>query len=434
LRKALSGSPRGALSGAIALGRFYQLAYVPLLTVAMAMMFLRVVSMARLLNIHEFGHYSELLLISGTFCMLACLGLQPMLQRDMPVMLVRNRERAAAVAVAQCVIVACACFLFLTLVSVFAGRLTGGVDRDLIALGLLHGLSQQLFLIVTVESRSRGQSIRYAMQNLMRGGLILGGSILLAAYTKSAILVVVGEAALSIAVASTIMLRTYRPGGLRASAAFKTAVRRLPRARWSSALALLVVAMISFAVLNADRWVAAETFKPEGFSQYAFAWTLLTIAQSIQLVINASAFPFLARTFATSGVAPTYRLCMTMSCTLLICSIAMSFPIWMLCRFGVSRWFSAYKASLILVPLFIAAAGLRIADFWSSFIVIIGYEARLILANLTAIILSLGLWAVWVRPWVSANIGLWQIGLLAALFSACNYLFVMGAAWYARRP
>ena len=204
--------------------------------------------------------------------------------------------------------------------------------------------------------------------------------------------------------------------------------------RWSSALALLIVATISFAVLNADRWVAAESFKPERFSQYAFAWTLLTIAQSMQVVINASAFPILARTFATSGVTPTYRLCMTMSCALLICAIVLAFPVWVLCKFGISRWFPAYGASIILVPLFIAVAVLRIADFWSSFMVIIGYETKLIVVNLIADDsqhLAFGRYAV--KPWVAAGFDLWQIGLLAALLSACNYFLVMAAAWRARR-
>ena len=400
---------------------------------AMALMFLRIVFMARVLNIREFGQYSELLLISSTFCMLACLGLQPMLQRDMPVMLVRSRERVAEVAVVQCVIVAGACFILLVLISVFAGRLSEEVDSSLIAAGLLHGLSQQLFLIATVESRSRGQSIRYAMQNLARGGIVLVGCIFLAVSSKSAVFVAVGEATLSIAIASTILLRVYRSGGLKPAAACKVAIWHLPRERWSSALALLVVATISFAVLNADRWVAAQTLKPERFSLYAFAWTLLAIAQSMQVVINASAFPLLARTFASSGVVPTFRLCMTMSCTLLVCTAVMAFPVWMLCKFGVSHWFPAYGASIILVPLFIAVAGLRIADFWTSFMVIIGYEAKLIVVNLTAILMSLGLWAVCVKPWVSVDFGLWQIGLLAALLSACNYLLVVGAAWQARR-
>ena len=396
-------------------------------------MFLRVVLMARLLVIQEFGHYSELLLVSGTFGMLACLGLQPMLQRDMPVMLVRNRERAAEVAVAQCIVVSVACFLLLALLSVFAGALLTIVDGGLVAAGLLHGLSQQLFLIATVESRSRGESLRYAMQNLARGAIILTAGIVLAVSTKSAMIVVIGEATLSIAIASRLLLRVYRVGGLPAAVAYRIAIKRLPRVRWSSALALLIVATISFALLNSDRWVAAQFLKPEHFSLYAFAWTLLTIAQSMQVVINASAFPFLARTFASSGVTPTYRLCMTMSCTLLACAAAVSFPVWMLCRLAISHWFPAYSASLILVPLFVGVAGLRVADFWSSFMVIIGYEARLIVVNLTATLLSLGLWVACVRPWVSINFSLLQIGLLAALLSACSYLLVVVAAWRARR-
>jgi hypothetical protein len=73
--------------------RLQHLTYIPFLTLAMAFMFARVVLMVRILNVLEFGRYSEGLLISSTFCMLACLGLQTMLQRDMPVMLVRSRVR-----------------------------------------------------------------------------------------------------------------------------------------------------------------------------------------------------------------------------------------------------------------------------------------------------------------------------------------------------
>ena len=89
--------------------RARQLWYAPVLTLAMGLMFVRSLVMARLLDVEAFGQYSAGILVSATFCMLGCLGLQSMLQREWPVHLVRGRERSGPVRAAQCHLVATAC-------------------------------------------------------------------------------------------------------------------------------------------------------------------------------------------------------------------------------------------------------------------------------------------------------------------------------------
>ena len=136
--------------------RMKQLWYLPLLGTAMGLMMLRILAMARVLDVAGFGTYSAGLLISGTFCMLGCLGLQSILQRDMPVMLMRLRARAGLVLLLQCLLVALACASVGVLASGFVVS-AGGLPSLALVVGIVHGLSQQVFLLVTVESRSRGR-------------------------------------------------------------------------------------------------------------------------------------------------------------------------------------------------------------------------------------------------------------------------------------
>jgi len=61
--------------------QYRQLWYLPVLASAMALMMARIMAAARLLDVPSFATYSTGLLLSTTFCMLACLGLQSLLQR-----------------------------------------------------------------------------------------------------------------------------------------------------------------------------------------------------------------------------------------------------------------------------------------------------------------------------------------------------------------
>lgn len=143
--------------------RLRQLWYAPVLGLAMGLMMVRTLVMAKLLSVPSFAQYSGGLLVSSTFCMLGCLGLQSLLQREMPVQIVWHRERAAVVLLMQCLIVTTGCAI-IGLLLVAAGFSVAGLTSNFLAIGIFHGLSQQVFLIATVESRSRGESLYFARQ------------------------------------------------------------------------------------------------------------------------------------------------------------------------------------------------------------------------------------------------------------------------------
>jgi O-antigen/teichoic acid export membrane protein len=408
--------------------RLQQLWYIPLLSLAMGLMFVRTLIIASLLEVDGFGQFSAGLLISSTFCMLACLGLQPILHRDLPVLIERRRIRYGLVLLTQCVIVACACAAA-GAIAALSGVSIAGFSADLFLAGLIHGLSQQLFLIATVESRSRGQPLRFSRQNLFRALIILVFGACVAYWTQSAVLTLIAEAVISLLIAHRILAGIYRAASVHAALMYKTAFRRLANVRWRSALALLLVSIVGFLLLSADRWVAAQSLASEQFAQYAFAWTVLMIAQSVQLMVSASVFPLLARRYAAVGKAAAYRLCLRVSCGLLLAGAALGLPSWLILEAGIQYAFQDYRPALALVPLFVAVAVLRISDFWTSFIIIVGFEGRLLALNILAGAFGAAIWLLWVQPWQGPALGLLEIGLLAALLSACSYMGTAVAAW-----
>src|SRR5690606_1170224 len=75
-----------------------------------------------------------------------------------------------------------------------AATASGSLAPVAVLTGILHGLSQQLFLVVTTESRSARETSRYSMQSLVRAILIIGLAVPVAMATGSAIMALATEA------------------------------------------------------------------------------------------------------------------------------------------------------------------------------------------------------------------------------------------------
>jgi O-antigen/teichoic acid export membrane protein len=413
--------------------RLQQLWYAPLLALAMALMMLRLLVMARLLDVQAFAAFSGGILVSGTFCMLGCLGLQAMLQREWPVHLVRRQERRGLVRAAQCHLVALACAVVVLLLAA-VGIAPAGMSPALLAAGVLHGFAQQVFLVDTVESRSRGETLRFSRQNLLRAIAVFGLSVAVAAWTGSALAALVVDALASIVCAAGFFRTSLRHGTMGVRALHALAVRRLRRVAWRSALTLMVIMAVAFALLNVDRWVAAERLGAVGFAHYAFAWIVLSIAQSAQVVINASVYPLVARRYAERGREVAFGVCLRASVAILAVGTLLALPIGLLLAYAIRVWYPQYTDAVAVLPLFLAIAVLRVSDFWSSFLLIAGFESRALRLNLAAAACGALTWAAIVRPWREVQLTLEQVGALAALLTLSGYVVVASAAWRARRP
>lgn len=404
--------------------------YAPLLAASMALMMLRLLVMARLLALDAFAAFSAGLLVSATFCMLGCVGLQSLLQREWPMHLVRGRERRGIVLAAQCHLVAAGLALVGLGAAAF-GLLPAGMDAGLLAAGVLHGLAQQCFLVATAESRSRGEPLRFALQNLLRAALVLSASVAVAWATGSAVATLLVDALLSAALAGRYLATACARARLGLQAALAVGRHRLATIDWRAAVTLMVAMSVAFALLNIDRWIAADRLGSAGFAHYAFAWIVLSVAQSAQAVVNASVYPLLARRYAQAGLARAFSVCWRVSGAVLLTAALAAWPVVALLTSGVEQAYPQYVDSLELMPLFLAVAALRMSEFWSSFLLITGRETLLLVTQLGVAALTLLLW--WLAVGRHGAISARQVAWLCVMLTAAAYLSALAAAWHMRR-
>lgn len=398
----------------------------------MALMMLRILVMARILDVPGFGRYSAGLLISTTFCMLGCVGLQSLLQRDMPIMAARGRLRRPLVLMLQALLVACACAVA-ALAAPLLNVSAAGLPPPLLAIAIVHGLSQQLFLVVTVESRSVGDPIRYSRQNLVRAVAIVACSAAVAKVTGSPAWALAVEAAITIVLAAAILARMGRANGVSLTALARVAYRRRTRANWSAALVFLAISLVASAVSSVDRWFGASLLSVNEFAQYAFAGVAVLIAQSAQSMINASVYPSLARRYAREGQAAAYSLSARVSLALLGGAALISIPVYFAVVPAVRRWYPAYEGALSILWLVLAVGVVRVSDFWSSFLMICGHERRLLALHVIAGCAVCAVWgvALLARGPVSATLA--DFAWLALALSLAVHLGAAIAATRAHR-
>lgn len=419
-------------STAVTPQRLRQLWYVPLLGLAMGLILVRTLVMAKLLDIPSFAQFSGGLLVSSTFSMLGGLGLYYLLQREMPVQIIRGRERAAASLLMQSLFAATACALT-GLVLVAAGVAFGGLGPSILAIGIIHGLSQQVFLTATVESRSRGLPLTFSLQMLVRAVIVLAVSMGVGILLQSAGAVLMAEAIVSLLLTNKILKGVWKRARVGAALVFRLAVRRMRRVRWSSAMMLLAVGSMGFLLMNIDRWAAVRLLQPIDFAYYAFAWMVLMVAQSMQAVINASVYPMLARRFASTGRAASFRIAAGASIGLLLACAITFWPAYWLMNAVVMRWFPAYAESRSIFGLFMMVAALRLSDFWSSHLLIVGQERRLLLVNFTTGTIVFAGWFYLFASGVNGSVEIRVLAWLAVALALTSYLATAVTAWAARK-
>lgn len=406
------------------------LLYAPILAFAMGLMLLRIIVAARLLSVPDFAAYSAGLLVSSSFCMLSCFGLAWLLQRDLPIMIVRGRERAGGILLIQCAIV--------TVLSALVGLLfLFAIDVSLVGLttiglcvALFHGASQQLFTIATTDSRSRNLPLRFAFQNIERAvaTALAGPAVIWLGGEAQAILAV--EALLTIALSSRLLIKKFRSDQFAIGSALRLGWTRLPRVEWESALTLLAVSALSFVILSSDRWIATQWLSANLFGQYAFAWTLFTIAQSVHQIINSSAYPLLSQRYAIHGITASFKFAMILSTSSFILSVIFSLPAYFMLGCVVDVYFPEYDNVIDIIPIFLLAVSFRVSDFWTSFMIVARHERKITYILVANMFLAMFLWMIYLNFDVN-RIQINSIAVLALTLSFTNYVVLAFFSWKA---
>jgi len=391
--------------------------YVPILACAMCIMFARTLLAARVLDVPEFGLFSVGMLLSSTFCMLGCLGFYLLLQRDLPMLIAKHRRVRGAVMLRQTLLLAVAGFACLLPLS-FAGFFS--VSPMFFAVSVFNGLAQQVFLVVTLQSRSEGWTMRFAIENFVRALAVILVIFLSGMLSGDAAVMLFAEATITLAIATEIYFSLCRRGGLSSVALWLVAARGLIKVRWATPLTLLATGVVGFVIMNGDRWLAANLLGHDQFALYAFAGIVLLLAQSVQSMINVSVFPYLAKSYAISGKIATGRKALRYSMVVLVSSFCLSLPAYWLTGYAIDALFPNYGLSMQFLGWFLLIASLRMADFLTSFLIIADDEACLLAINVAAVGFSV---LVWVALFALgfAEIQTLTIVWLAVTVAVCNF-------------
>lgn len=358
--------------------------YTPLLGVAAAVSFGKLIVYAKLVTVAQFGALGQMLLVSAAFGMGASLGLQSVASRDVPALFARGLERRGVRLLVQAIAVA-SWIALLTLLGAAAGLSLFDLTAEELMLGVVHGWAQLAFLTLAFESRSRLELMRYARDMAARNAAIAVLGAVVAGFGFGARGVVLAEIAGTLAFCIVIgrsVLARARVGSRWLRHALAVHRSRLP---WRAALLMCAGTLVMFASFNVDRWIAAETLPRDVFGLYAFGWLVLLAAQSVQGLLNSGLLPLLSRRRAVALEASAYRLTALISAALLVGGLSAVVPTASMLAWTVEHWLPQYaEARPLWLPLLLAAV-FRVSDFWSSLLLVVEREGGLLAAQSAAV-------------------------------------------------
>lgn len=359
--------------------------YTPLLGLAAAVAFGKLIVYAKLVAVEQYGALGQMLLVSSAVGIVGSLGLQSVASRNVPALFVRGRQRRGVWLLAQTVAVSTWFALLLTLAAA-AGLSLFGLRAEELTLGILHGWAQLTFLTLASESRSRLEMLRYARQMALRNVVIAAAGFAFAAFGSGAKGVILAETAGTLAFCLLLGRSVLARARLHGGALLRALDLRRRRLPWRAALLMLAGTAVLFVSFNADRWIAAETLPRDAFGVYAFGWLALLAAQSVHGLLNSSLLPLLSRRRALALDASAYRLTALISAALLAGGLSVVLPTAWALAWAVEHWMPQYAAARPLwVPMLLAAV-LRVSDFWSSLLLAVEREGLLLAVQALAVL------------------------------------------------
>ncbi|WP_441649656.1 lipopolysaccharide biosynthesis protein [Cupriavidus sp. M-11] len=380
---------------------------------------------AKVLDVEQFGVLSIGLLISASLGMVNAFGLYLLMQRDMPRLFAAGRVTRGMVLMGKVSLVTIASAIPLIALSWTGVSLAGGAGM-LLALATLHGLSNQLFGVISTESKSRLRQVEFAVTLFGRSCLVSIAGFCAALMWDSAEAVLAAELGLTAVVVAIASVQAAARFRQKFRLLPMLAVRHLRRSEWRVASGLLVSVILAFLIQNIDRWLAVDALDKRVFAQFAFGWTLLSMASTFQATINANLFPGLAARIYHDGpgavLAQTRRVSLGMFGILAACAV----PGFYIIKWGIEAYYPQYIEVISYIPLFLAAAALRASDFWSNYL-IISRKTRLLFISQGAVLFgAIFLWFIATRYTASLSM-LFKLSLLTFMLSCLSFVFGFAA-------
>ena len=297
------------------------------------------------------------------------------------------------------------------------------------AISLLNGLAQQIFLVVTLQSRCEGRSMRFAVDNLLRAFWLIIAMGVSGWITKDSSMMLLAESFVTFVMVVRIYYTLGNQYEIPYTALWVGAIHQLSKVNWTSSLTLMATGILAFAILNGDRWIAASLLHRDEYALYTFVGILLILSQALQSVINVSVFPMLARTYALRGNKTAAQNAIKYSIITLLATLFLSIPSLLLTKEIIKIFFLEYASSQLLLPLFFLIGSIRVSDFLTSYLIIAGKERILLAINIFSFVLPTIVW-IFVFRFNFTEVNSLSIASFALCIAVFNYVSCLLTAVY----
>ena len=315
----------------------------------------------------DFGLLSKLLLISGLFGTAGSLGFQLMAQRDLPALFAEGRYRNGLIALCKAITVTTTSAFLISAFSLLNIPVLG-VSGFLFCCSIVHGWSQQVFMLAVIDTRSRLEMMRYAKQVLFKtvvASFVAGG---IAALGGGPLGIIFAELFVTLLLSMRLIAAITR--NVERRFLWKISVRSFKGNDFSTALTLFLSTLLMFFSTNIDRWLAADRLTHDDFGLYSFAWISLTAALSFQALLNAGIFPLISKRRKEGHAKAAFRTTAYISVATLIVGAVVSVMVYLFAQWFLPNLYQRYAPALPLIMPLLFAAVLRLSDFWSSYLIV----------------------------------------------------------------
>lgn len=396
-----------------------------------ALMMVRVLAYAKVLDVPEFGAISVALLVSSSLSMVNGFGLFLLMQRDLPRLFASGRWTRAIVLLFETTLMVAVSAAVLLVLSA-TGIEVAGAHGTLLALSAIHGMTNQLFGAVTTESKSRLLQAEFANSLFVRSIAISVSGVCAALLLHSAASVLVAEIVGTVVMTLVALWRMKSRYGKALGPLVGVAVRHLPRAQWRTAMALFLTTVFAFLMQNADRWTASLSLDKHGFALFAFAWTLMSMASTLQTTINVNLFPAMAAGIHEHGAAHVRHQTTKFSLQLLAVLGVLALPGFLIIHWGIPAYFPQYAEVLSYIPIFLAAAAFRSSDFWSNYLIIGGKTRLLFAGQVSALLMAAIVWFVSGRI-TGSDAVLPRLAILTLALASFSFVFGGATTYFSNK-
>jgi len=157
--------------------------------------------------------------------------------------------------------------------------------------------------------------------------------------------------------------RLKRVAGLARTASVIVETARL---EMPSAMRLLALSAISYALFNLDRWIGVTTLSSSAFGTYAAGALVLLAFDTLQAMINVAVQPLMARRLATGDRRWVIRFAHSCTAAALGVGAVACVPLIGALHWIVLRVLPGFEGSLTVISILVPAGFLRLADFYGT--------------------------------------------------------------------